>query len=228
VVVPEPPEGLLCTDLGGKSQMYRVLTKIMVSLALAVGLPFVVAPTTTANAATSPNVCASQRAHVVTSQHRALAAKRNLIKVQRHPHAAHHRAHLRAAKRRVNLTKHNLTVTHQRYSSCQRAHRAGGSNAGVSSASPIQALCDAGVPQGLCDALANIVPGGTTTSLSIGQLCTAAPQAQPLCDALSGGGVPDLGSLQSVLTQVLNALGLGDLLDQLGLGDLTGLLDGLI
>lgn len=50
-------------------------------------------------------------------------------------------------------------------------------------ASPIQALCDQGLPQAVCDAFTSLpLPGGTTTGGPLQPLCDAgAPQA--LCDA---------------------------------------------
>ena len=88
---------------------------------------------------------------------------------------------------------------------------------------PLQQLCTAGIPQPICDALADLVGGGLPDLTSVQALCDAVPEAQPLCDALSGG-TPDLATLTEVLQPILDALGLGDLLGG-GLPDIQALCD---
>lgn len=89
----------------------------------------------------------------------------------------------------------------------------------------VQALCDAGAPQEVCDALAGLA-GGTPDGVTLAALCSAAPQAQPLCDLVDGGGTlpTDPQALADLLTPVLQALGLDALLDQLLCGLLGGVL----
>jgi hypothetical protein len=216
--------------------MHRALIKIMVSLALAMGLALAVGPTVGADAATrtthatvtratTPAACANQQAWVNSARHQVAKAKRALRNAEHSRH--HHAAKVRAAKKHLAQAKHRLARARHARDTCVRNHP---SQPPVTTASPIQALCDAGVPQPVCDGLAGLIPSGST-SLPIAQLCSAVPNAQPLCDAInsaSSGGLPDVSSLQSVLTTVLNAVGLGDLLNTVGLGDLTGLLGNLI
>ena len=79
---------------------------------------------------------------------------------------------------------------------------------------PIQTLCDAGIPQAVCDALAGLAGGGLPSDVSLDALCDAAPQLQPLCDAANGpGGLPtDPAALTDLLAPLLDLVGLGDLL----------------
>ncbi|HJQ05890.1 MAG TPA: hypothetical protein VJ872_10620 [Nocardioides sp.] len=205
--------------------MPRALIKILVSLALALGLTLTVSPGN-AHAATTPAACANQQAWVNSAQHALARAQRALRKTQHTQHQAHHAAKVRAAKVRVAKARATLADARAHRDTCVRDHQ---TSPTVTTASPVQSLCDAGVPQPICDALAGLtssIPSG----LSIADLCAQIPNAQALCDAIAGaasGGL-DTSALQSVLTQVLNATGLGDLLTQLGLGDLLNLLDQLI
>ncbi|MCL2542491.1 MAG: hypothetical protein FWE71_08550 [Nocardioidaceae bacterium] len=217
--------------------MYRALIKIVVSLALALGVALAVGTTSTATAAPAHSAavrtvakaspCAAKQGRVNQAKRNLRKASQSLKRIERNHHARHHAAKVRAAKKHVRKAKSWLNRARRAHNVCVNNHRGSGSGGGTTSASPIQALCDAGVPQPVCDALAGLIPGGST-SLPISQLCSAAPQAQPLCDALNGGGIPSASDLQGLLTQVLNALGLGDLLGTTGLGDLTTVLNNLI
>lgn len=220
--------------------MYRALIKILVGLVLAAGLSIGVAstPATAATATHAPvravahtaartGVCARQTRSFKAAQRKLHTASRTLKSLQHNHRVKHRAAKIRAAKHRVHTAKAHLNKSLHTLQKC-KAKRHTSTKPPVTSSSPIQALCDAGVPQQVCDALAGLIPGGTsTTAVPIGQLCSQVPGAQPLCDAL-GNGIPDVSSLQSVLTTVLNTLGLGNLLSTIGLGDLTTVLGNLI
>lgn len=82
-------------------------------------------------------------------------------------------------------------------------------------------LCGTGLPlpAEICDALGG---EGIPTDVPLDQVCAALSVVQPLCDALEGGGLPaDPEDLTGLLSPILDALGLGDLLDDL-LGGLLG------
>ena len=227
--------------------MSRALFKIVLGLAVALGLTFAAAPiagatptasTRTAAAATAD--CSAQdaaaakassdynraNAGVAKAQAKVKKLKKKLHKAQR----AHHAKQAKKLKKKLKKAKKSLRAKRAERSRAA-AHRsatadaatrchAGGPTTG--SASPIQALCDAGLPQALCDALAGLIPGGVgTTGTPLDQLCTAVPQAQPLCDAVNNGmagGVPaSPDDLLGIVRTLLTTLGLGGLLDQLGL-----------
>lgn len=210
--------------------MHRVLIKILVSLALAAGLTLTVSPGSAHAApvvarATTPAACANQQAWVNSARHNLARAQRALRKTQHAHHQAHHADKVVAAKRHVALAKERLTDARQHRDTCVREQ---GDAPTVTAASPVQSLCDAGIPQAICDALATAALS-IPSDLSIGQLCVQVPGAQALCDAIiSAADGLDTSALQSVLTQVLDGLGLTDLLNTIGLGDLTNLLNQLI
>ncbi|MDP3894961.1 hypothetical protein, partial [Nocardioides sp.] len=76
--------------------------------------------------------------------------------------------------------------------------------------SPIQALCDAGLPQEVCDALGGLIPGASAGSPILAQSDAGIPQE--VCDALGGDFDPsqlDPSVLEALLKSVLDLLGLG-------------------
>jgi hypothetical protein len=218
--------------------MHRAMIKIFVSLALALGLTFTMSPSNadaathvahSAARATTPSACANQQAWVNSAKHNLARTQRVLRKTQAAHHQRHHAAKVKAAKKHVAKAKHRLARSKHNRDVCVRNHQP--ATPTVTTASPVQALCDAGVPQAICDALAGLAAGAPSASdLNFASLCTQVPGAQALCDAISGaaGSGLDLSALQGVLTTVLNTVGLGDLLNTLGLGDLTGLLGDLL
>ncbi|GAB4008251.1 hypothetical protein [Nocardioides ultimimeridianus] len=204
--------------------MHRVLIKILVSLALAAGLTLTAGPGS-AQAATTPAACANQQAWVNSARHDLARAERALRRTQHAHHQAHRADKVAAAKRHVAHAKERLADARESRDACKRDQDAAPT---VTAASPVQSLCDAGLPQAICDALATAA-FSIPSDLSIGQLCAQVPGAQALCDAVIGAADGlDTSALQSVLTQVLDGLGLTDLLTTIGLGDLTNLLDQLI
>ena len=207
--------------------MHRALIRMIVSLALAAGMTLTVAATATTSASAAPAVvtaapdCSTQQ-----SAYDAAVAKRHALKVKlerakrhlkhakralRHAQATGHtaKAHrlakkVRQLRKKVRSLKHRVAVADAQAKDARAALEAcqgGGSN------SPIQSLCDQGVPQEVCDGLAGLVPGGGLPSdVSFQQLCDAAPQFQPLCDAADSGGLP---TDPTALTDLLAGLGGG-------------------
>lgn len=239
--------------------MHRALFKILVVLGLGLGLTFTSTPVAGASTPTADRttVVAAQTAPDCAAQEAALAKARanygsrvSTAKKVRNILAKAQRAEKRAKTRKAKKARHAKVVKvskqfkaemvkvraglavvriHQdRVTSCKNVVPTG------PTASPIQTLCDAGVPQEICDILGQLVPGGSTAS-PLYLLCQSAPQAKPLCDLISAGTAPNPADLLNVVNTVLGALGLGDLLDDLldglGLGtvldldDLLGLLD---
>lgn len=88
----------------------------------------------------------------------------------------------------------------------------------------LQSLCDAGIPQQICDALGGAAAPG---DVSLDTFCGLVTAAQPLCDAFTGAGgalptdADALVALLEPLAPVLDALGVGSVLDQL-IDDLLG------
>jgi hypothetical protein len=113
-------------------------------------------------------------------------------------------------KRRVQRLRHRLQVRRAAVVSAQAALDTCLEDDDPSPDSPVQVLCDGGIPQAVCDALAGLL-GGTPDGVSLDALCTAVPETQPICDAYAGG-TPDPVTLLAVVTDVLITLGLEGLL----------------
>jgi hypothetical protein len=224
--------------------MTRNLIKILVGLAVALGLTLTSAPDVQA-APAADGLAVRAAAPDCSAKEAALAKSR--AKHGQFVRAVHHarndlrkakRAEHRAKTRKAKRAKHKVVVREhkqlrrakareQKQKRFVRAHQVQVNscrNSSTPATSPIQTLCDAGIPQDVCDALADVVtPGADPVTTTIAQLCAAAPtEAAPLCDLFSGiGEVPlDPATLTDVLTTVLTTLGLGDLLSQLGLDSL--------
>ena len=249
--------------------MNRALFKMILGLAVALGLTLGAAPlaSATPSAPAAPAVAAktndctaqaaannragrayaSANASVKAAQAKVTQLKKKLKKAKKH----HAKKQVRTLTKKLKKAKKSLqakkdyrsrvavtrTYTQRSYDRCVAGQPAKGAD------SPIQALCTAGVPQPLCDALAGLIPGGSTAN-PIGLLCAQFPQAAPLCDLLIAGtpktpadlldiveGLLKTLGLDSVVNQVLGTLGLGslgDLLSGAGAGDLLGTLTGLL
>jgi len=209
---------------------FRTLVGIAVALGLAVGLTGTIstaqaAPATpSAVSAAAPDCSAEQatldqaNADRAATQQKLRAAKRELRKAKRAlraAKAAHRTAkverlqkRVKRLQRKVRRLKRQLEARNAEVATAQQARD--DCLAGGAASSPVQVLCDGGVPQEVCDALASL-GGGTPDTLTLDALCTAVPKAQPLCDAFAGG-TPDPTKLLTVLTDVLTTLGLEDLL----------------
>lgn len=209
--------------------MYRALTKIFVALALAMGLTYAVAGTATAAPAERQVVgraasCSAEQSNAARAQtlyrnavraaNKARAAYKKAQRVERKAASkkAKKRAHVKTvkARKKVVATKRNASASKNRAVAASQAYnkcRAGNNPSPQPSptASPIQALCNAGIPQVVCDTLAQLIPQGSTTS-PLSQLCSAAPQTQQLCDLLLSGPSISAGDLQIVLDQVVDGL----------------------
>ncbi|HWJ83211.1 MAG TPA: hypothetical protein VNS55_13325 [Nocardioides sp.] len=197
--------------------MHRALIKMIVSLALAAGLTISVVAATEGAASAAPKTAAaaatcsteqanydSAVAHKQTIQHKLKKARHALRVAKRH----HNRAKVRKLRHRIHRLERRLDSAKSRVASTRTSLET--CQAGGGTSSPIQSLCDQGVPQPVCDGLGALAGGGSGASFQ--QLCDAAPQAQPLCDAAAGGGFPsDPSQFAGLLTPVLDALGLGAL-----------------
>ncbi|HWJ83212.1 MAG TPA: hypothetical protein VNS55_13330 [Nocardioides sp.] len=221
--------------------MHRALIKIVVSLALAVGLTLTVAGTApTASAAPAAAAakadCSTQQAayNAALADQQAIKAKlakakhhlKVLKKKLRRAKAAHQPVRIHRLKKQIRQTRHRVTRLYHRLQVAKArtddartalaaciAGGGGGGGGGGATDTPLQALCDAGLPQALCDGLAQLAGGGLPSDLSLQQLCDAAPQFQPLCDAADAGTLPtDPSALTTLLQPILDALGLGNLL----------------
>ncbi|GAA3825162.1 hypothetical protein [Nocardioides panacisoli] len=221
--------------------MIRHACRLVIGFAVALAMTFTTAAVAgTANAAPAAAPapaaaavnCSSQQAaynaalahqrELGTKLHRAKArlkvAKHQLHKAQRHHQAAKvHRlkAKVKKLKKRVhrlyNQRQTARTATQAAHTALTTCQAGGGGGGGTGD--PIQSLCDAGIPQAVCDALAGLVGGGLPSDLSLQALCDAVPQLQPICDAAGGGGLPtDPSALTDLLKPLLDAIGLGDLL----------------
>jgi hypothetical protein len=196
--------------------MYRAISKILVSLALALGLTLAAgtaasqaattSTTTAASASTSTsaaaNPCTTQHHRVSHAKHAVAKAKRALKKAKH----SHNATKIKKAKKRLAKAKRALHKARKALKRCQSA----GSGSGSTSGPSLQALCDAGVPQQVCDALAGLAGNLPASSLPIDQFCTAVPQAASFCDAFKGGA--DVSTLTALLQGLLDTLGLGNLL----------------
>lgn len=236
--------------------MHRALFKILVILGLGLGLTFTSMPqafadapaaraTTAVPAQATPDCSAREAAlakardnygqrvstakkvrNILAKAERAeKRAKSKKVKKVRHARVVEVRQRLKEERARVRVAKARVEINKDKVITCRNSVPTG------PTASPIQTLCDAGIPQEICDTLAALVPSGSTAS-PLALLCANAPQAQPLCDLISTGTAPDPAVLLEVVDQILGALGLGDLLtellDGLGIGDIldpTDLLD---
>lgn len=235
--------------------MNRALVKMLVGLAVALGLTLASAPVASAAptaaeaasaAATAPDcsrqIAANNRAYASyaaadRSVKAAQAKVKKLTKKVKKAKKVHAKKKVKKLTKKLRKAKKSLrakkeyrskvaitrTYTARSLARCQSGQAATGSE------SPIQALCDAGLPQPLCDALANLIPGGSTAN-PIGLLCAQFPQAAPLCDLVATGLPTDPADLLDIVEGLLVTLGLGDLLDTLldglGLGTLGDLLNG--
>ncbi|MCX6400524.1 MAG: hypothetical protein NTX33_11415 [Propionibacteriales bacterium] len=240
--------------------MHRALFKILVVLGLGLGLTFTSTPIANAGAPAADRAVRSAAAQAPDCSAKEAALdkardnygkRKSTLKKVRNALAKAKRAEKRAKTKKVKKARHARVVKLSKRVKSERAKvraaraavaihkervidcRNSGTPTGPT-ASPIQTLCDAGVPQEICDILAGLVPGGSTAS-PLALLCSSAPQAAPLCDLISTGTAPDPADLLDVVNTVLVALGLGGLLDDLlgGLGldsvldpnDLLDLLD---
>ncbi|GAB3858129.1 hypothetical protein GCM10028801_17620 [Nocardioides maradonensis] len=197
--------------------MYRTLTKILVSLALALGLSLVAgtaasqAATTTTASSTAANPCTTQHNRVNHAKKAVKKAKKALKKAK-HTHKA---AKIKKAKKRLAKAKKSLRNAQKALKRCQSSTSGGGTGGtgggtggGTTPGAPsLQALCDAGVPQTVCDTLAQLTGSLSPSSLPLDQFCTSVPQAADLCNALKGGA--DASTLTNLVTTLLNTLGLG-------------------
>lgn len=252
--------------------MHRALIKILVGLAVALGLTLTSTPVAQAAPAVVAERASSSAAASCAAEQAGLArAKQNhgrAVRAARHARnalAKAKRAEAKAETRKARKAKHKVVVRatkrlkkarakRARKARAVKAHRAvvarcqtstPGQPTRISQSSPIQALCDAGVPSEVCDVLGGLlgglVPAGTNPlAVPLGQLCSLAPEAKPLCDLLSGQ-TPDLAAFESILsdlaaqldptlveaalTGLLGQLGLADLLDPSSLGLIQDVLD---
>jgi hypothetical protein len=189
--------------------MHRALIRMLVALALAAGLTFAVVGTTAGNAsaaqpARAAGSCSTEQsnynaalAHKHAVKHKLKKAKHALKQAKRH----HNKAKVRHLRKKVHRLYHRLQVAEKKAEAARA--KLNECKAGGGTSSPIQTLCDAGVPQPVCDALAGLAGGGLPSDVSLDTLCTQVPQAQPLCDAAAGSGLPtDPSALTDLLGQI--------------------------
>ncbi|GAA4807216.1 hypothetical protein ACFQ0K_01965 [Nocardioides caeni] len=227
--------------------MHRAVIKILVVLALALGLGLTSASASSAAPAAAPAAkagdCTNQASAVavarrnynrqVSQQRRAQRVHANAVRAERKAtgrkakRAAHTRVvraknRVAAERRDVRVSKNRVVRAKRNLSNCRNN---GGPDTSPTS-SPIQTLCDAGLPQTICDGLASLLPTGGTTANPLSLLCAQVPEAQALCNLISTGTAPDPQDLLEVIETVLDDLGLLDLisglLNGLGLGSLLG------
>ncbi len=215
--------------------MQRSWTRILLSFAVALGLSVASAgftsPSHGATTTASPTIsgetsmaksgtCAKQRKRTTKTKRVVTKRKKQVRKAKRqHRHHAvkKHKKQLKKAKVRHKKAKKALKR-------CRRAQNHG--NDGPSTASPIQALCDAGLPQPICDALAGLAPGGDPAD-QIQTLCdNGVPQE--VCDGLAQLLQTDPGDPGSAVDALVDLLGgiVGQLPEPLGPG-LADLLEAL-
>ncbi|GAA3825155.1 hypothetical protein [Nocardioides panacisoli] len=190
--------------------MHRALIRMFVALALAAGLSFAVVGTTAGNAsaaqpaARAAGSCTTEQsnynaalAHKHAVKHKLKKAKHALKQAKRH----HNKAKVRHLRKKVHRLYHRLQSAETKAEKARAALNT--CKAGGGTSSPIQTLCDSGVPQPVCDALAGLAGGGLPSDVSLDTLCTQVPQAQPLCDAAAGSGLPtDPSALTGLLGQI--------------------------
>ncbi len=224
--------------------LWRLALATLISVALVIGFTGATATAAPARAAAQQtaqqtaeraNECGQQQARVAQTKRNAKTKKAQLVKAGKVLKQANKRlqkakksgqkALVKSAKKNVKRAKANraakatklrkarnmVAVAAKQLRACQQANN-GGSTGG-----PLQPLCDAGLPQPICDALDALpLPGGVSTSASpIQALCDAGlPQAicdaatnvpsvpggdnplQALCDAGLPQGICDLASGQ--------------------------------
>ena len=190
--------------------MHRALIRMFVALALAAGLSFAVVGTTAGNAtAAQPAARATGSCTTEQSNYDAALAHKHVVKhkLKKAKHALrvakhhHNRAKVRHLRKKVHRLYHRLQAAEAKAESARAALNTCKNGGGTSS--PIQTLCDSGVPQPVCDALAGLAGGGLPSDVSLDTLCTQVPQAQPLCDAAAGSGLPtDPSALAGLLGQI--------------------------
>lgn len=222
--------------------MHRALFKILVGLAVALGLTFTAAPIATAapvaEAAVqqaAPGACAAQgqslttaynnygaaNAYVAAAKANVKKAKKKFKKAKKHHAPAKKikklKKKLKKAKRayRAGVAYRNDTVN--AYNNAYKAYAAcqGRPNAPVPAKPelPIQAVCDLNAAlQPLCDALGSALDPLMST---FDTFCAMAPeQAKALCDGLKAGLTNPTG-LVGILRSTLTNLGGGALVDAL-------------
>jgi hypothetical protein len=208
--------------------MHRALIKILVGLAVALGLTLTSAPVAHAapgtvgpSSSAAASSCASEQAALAKAKEnrgravRALKHARNDLrkakraeakattrkaKAAKHKDVVRAKSRVKAKQMKVRKTKRKVSTRTQRTST---ACRPTGTPSRPTKASPIQALCD-GAPeaQPLCDALLSLLPDGADPlTATFAQLCAAAPEAKPICDLLDGQ-VPDATALQDLLVEI--------------------------
>jgi hypothetical protein len=235
--------------------MNRALFKMILGLAVALGLTLGAAPIASASPAApaapaaaaqapdcSAQVAANNRANasyasanasVKAAQAKVTKLKKKIKKAKKH----HAKKQVRKLNKKLKKAKQSLrekkqyrdrvavtrSYTQRSLARCQAGTPAQGAD------SPIQALCDAGIPQALCDALAGLIPGGSTAN-PVGLLCAQFPQAAVLCDAISAGLPTDPADLLDLVETLAKTLGLDGVLNtvlgSLGIGTLGDLLSG--
>lgn len=230
--------------------MNRALIRILVGVAVGLGLTLTTATTTAA--APAPSDRASAAAPDCSTHADALAKARDnygqrnrVFTKARNALKKAKRAEKRAKTRKAKRAKHKVLVRAKKRVKAQRTKlRSARANVATkkaalercqntptptpapTAASPIQVLCDRGIPQQVCTELA-VLTGGTLQT-TLGELCTAVPDLAPLCDVL-GGRTPGSAELEGLVTElhgILDGLGLADLLDdvlgEIGLPGLIG------
>ena len=232
--------------------MHSALIRILVGVGVGLGLTLTSATTATAAPAPSDRAVAEASGPDCSAQSAALSRARNnygqrmrVFKRARNAVLKAQRAEKRAKTRKSKRARHKVVVRAQKRLKTQRtklrraranvATRKAALNrcrntpapppAEPTPASPIQALCDQGVPQEVCTELA-VLAGGTLQT-TLGELCTAQPDLASLCDVLAGT-VPDSPELEGLIIELHSILGidhegfLDDVLGEIGLTDLIG------
>lgn len=177
------------------------LMKALLALSVAVALTLVGG--TTANAAggserAAAGPCTQQWKDVRKAKRAEDRADQRLTNARKAQKRADGRSEKRAASSKVKKAKkaeqrtdRQLKRAKTAWSNCRDNRGNGGGGGGTggggsTATSPIQALCDAGLPQAICDAAAG--PAGPGGASPIQALCDAGlPQA--ICDA-AGGSIP--------------------------------------
>jgi len=208
--------------------------KIFVSLALALGLTTAVVGTSSAaQAAPATGVtraaaaCQAERAVLDSARAKRQGTKQRLTRAQRarkrtavqlrRAKANGNQARTVRLQRKLRGIDRRLTVLQRRSRNQARAVQAAREvlaecvNGTGGAESPIQDLCDAGLPQALCDTLGGLVPGGGPAS-PLQAVCDALTPLQPLCDAADRGLPSSPAALFDVVRPLLSAAGLDTLI----------------
>lgn len=234
------------------------LSRLVLTIALALGLVLGVAATTTSSASAAPEQvtakatsCASQQSAVARARAnhgratRAVRHARNALRKAQQHHArkavvVRKKRTVKRSVRHWRATGRTLRTAKGRLTACQNA--GGGTNGGgggtptsPAAASPVQVLCDAGIPQEVCDALAGLVPtaGGDPLTATLGQLAAVLPPEvsamflQFLADPSAATPTQLTQLLDSVLALVQGNGILASLLTTILTGNPLALLDGL-